>query len=295
MRLVHYPDDCHVKNKESMIRMCNAYNIVYEPTNDRARLNRADYDILWLPMRWISPDELPSTVKILYGPHHFVFPQGALVGPRNEAWSKRCAYNVLSHWNEGVFREFAPETTIPLVAFPFGVNAAIEDAKAHPKTFDCLVYTKRRDPSHLAHVEKTLQKNGRSYRVFNYGSYHNSDYMNTLKQVKFAIWLGSHESQGFAFQECLASNVPILLWDVLSMMDEYGSYSEYRGRKNLFATTATQWSSACGERILHAYEFEAGLRNIYQYIERYTPRDFILSRVNDTVAMQRILDWASSC
>jgi hypothetical protein len=115
--------------------------------------------------------------------------------------------------------------------------------------------------------------------------------MNTLRVAKFAIWVGSHESQGFAFQECLASNVPILVWDVVSMMDEYGSYKEYVGRKNLFATTAICWSSVCGERILRDYEFEDALKEIQKNLPNYTPRKYILSHVNDKVCMNRILQW----
>ena len=52
--------------------------------------------------------------------------------------------------------------------------------------------------------------------------------MAALKQARFCIWIGRHESQGFAFQECLASNVPILVWDVQSMKD---CTEEYRDKE----------------------------------------------------------------
>jgi hypothetical protein len=291
IRLVHYPDDCHAKNKESIQRMCAAKGLDYEATNDRARLMREDYDIAFLPMRWISPDDLPKSIKILYGPHFSVFPEGPLIGPLHPEWSKRCAYNVLTDWNEVVFREFAPETIIPLVKLPFGINPAIEDVKHYPKTLECLIYTKRRNAVFLKFVEERLKHMGLSYKVFSYGSYRNAEYMATLKQVKFVIWIGTHESQGFAFQECLASNVPILLWDVTTMMDEFGSYTEYKNKKNLYATTATKWSSMCGERIIREYEFESALHTIQNNISRYSPREFILSEVSDTKTMEKMLDY----
>jgi len=294
LKLLHYPNDCHVKNRESILRMCKTMNIIYEATNDRERLQQADYTHLWLPMRWISPDELPKTIKILYGPHHSIFPEGALCGPRNEEWSKRCVYTTLSDWNLNVFKEFAPETVIPCVSLPFGLNPAIEDTAASPKTLDCFVYFKRRDPNQLKSITTLLNKKGLSYRLFSYGSYKNEDYMNTLRTVKFGVWIGSHESQGFAFQECLASNVPLLVWDVTSMMDEYGSYKEYVGKKHLFATTATQWSSVCGERVLREYELESALDNIQINLPMYTPRTFIFSKMSDSVCMKRILDSFST-
>jgi hypothetical protein len=289
VRLVHYPSECHPKNKESMIRMCKTAGIEYEATNDRGRLNHGDYDYLWLPMFWISPDEIPLHVKILYGPQFFVFPEGALVGPRRPEWSKRAVYNVLADWNLDVFKEFASETVIPLVSHPFGINPAIEDVRLMLKPLDCIVYFKDRDPKQLEYAEGILNAMKYSYRVFRYGSYSNDDYMKTLATAKFALWIGRHESQGFAFQECLASNVPILVWDTTSMFDEWGAYKEYKGKKNLYATAASQWSSACGERIIRDYELPKALRNIMSNLQNYRPREFILNNVGDKVAMNQIL------
>ena len=291
MKLLHYPDDCHPKNKESIIRMCKIYNIEYEATNDRERLNRADYSLLWLPMRWISPDELPPTIKILYGPHHSVFPEGPLCGPPNPEWSKRCLYTTLSDWNRSVFYEMSPETVIPCVPLFFGINSAIEDVRSTNKAIDCIVYFKRRNPSHLTFAIQELQRLGLTYKLFKYGDYKNYEYMSALKEAKFVVWIGTHESQGFAFQECLASDVPILLWDATSMFDEWGwrDLDQYRSKKHLYATTATQWSSECGERIHHDFEFSAAIQNIMRLLSTYRPREFILSKVSDMVAMKRIL------
>jgi hypothetical protein len=292
MKLLHYPDDCHPKNKESMVRMCRALNIEYEATNDRQRLNRCDYTILWLPMRWISPDELPPTIKILYGPHHNVFPEGALCCEPNPEWSKRCIYTTLSDWNEQVFREFSPTTAIPCRPLWFGVNPDIVDVKNMEKTIDCIVYFKRRNPAHLQYAKDMLDKCSLKYRIFTYGQYRNIDYINALRESRFVLWIGTHESQGFAFQECLASNVPILVWDVFSMYDEWGwrDLDQYRGFKNLHATSATQWSSECGERIHYEFELYEAIQNILRLIDKYTPRKFILSRVSDSFSMKRILD-----
>jgi hypothetical protein len=288
-RLIHYPSECHPKNKESMIRMCKSVGIEYEATNDRGRLNRTDYEYLWLPMFWISPDDLPSHVKIMYGPQFFVFPEGNLIGPRNPEWSKRAVYNLLADWNLDVFKEFAKDTVIPLVALPFGINPAIEDVKSNLKHLDCIIYFKQRNPKHLEYTEGILKGMNFSYKVFKYGSYNNSEYINALKNTKFVLWIGRHESQGFAFQECLASNVPILVWDVISMLDEWGSYQEYKGIKNLYATAAPCWSSICGERIIRDYELPKAIRNIMANLHNYRPREFILNNVADKVVMNQVL------
>ena len=134
------------------------------------------------------------------------------------------------------------------------------------------------------------QSKNMKYRVFEYGSYANDEYMRALKETKFVLWIGTHESQGFAFQDCLASNVPILVWDATSMFDEWNAYEKFRGQKNLYATTATQWSSACGERIITAEELGNTVTNILTNIHKYTPRDYILSRVSDSIAIKRIFE-----
>lgn len=288
-RLVHYPDDCHPNNKRAMMRMCAAAGIEYEATNDRGRLSRPDYEYAWLPMGWVSPDELPSHVKIMYGPHFSVFPEGALVGPRNPEWSKRAFYNVLADWNLATFAEFAKETVIPLAALPFGINPAIEDVKQIIKPLDCILYFKRRNPAHLQFAKRILESKGLQYRVFEYGSYKNEDYIRALKETKFVLWIGTHESQGFAFQDCLASNVPILLWDVTSMFDEWGSYKQYKGQKNLSATTAIQWSNSCGEKIQFGYELSDAIQRMILSLENYKPREFILGKISDVHAMTAIL------
>lgn len=288
MKLLQYPTDAHHKNLESMARMCAAWGIQYEKTNDRERLNRFDYDILWLPMRWISPDEFPG-MKILYGPHHSIFPEGALCGSRNEEWSTRCVYTTLSDWNYKVFQEFCANPAIPYAPLPFGLNTAIEDKSRYPKTMDCLVYYKRRDPEHLKYVTDVLKEKGLTFRVFSYGSYKNEDYMEALKSVKFVVWVGCHESQGFGLQECLASNIPMLVWDATSMFDEYGAFQEYRGQKQLLATSATKWSKMCGEKFTTREEFPAALEKIQRSLTTYKPRDFILWENSDVRTMANIL------
>ena len=299
MKLLQYPNDCHPKNRESMERMCKVWNIEFEATNDRSKCNAEDVTILWLPMVWISPDEFPGKF-ILYGPHHFVFPEGPIVGPRNEEWSKRCVYTALSDWNVEVFKEFAPETVIPIVPLKFGVNPAIEDCKSFPKTLDCIVYFKRRNPAHLQHCIQTLQLLGLTYRVFSYGSYKNQEYMDALKTTKFCIWIGTHESQGFAFQECLASNVPILCWDATTMYEELKSdgtaeYERLRGQKQLKSTTATCWSNCCGRIIYTANELHTTISDMVNTYTKFTPRAFILNSCRDVISMRLLLQHFSLC
>jgi hypothetical protein len=294
MKLLQYPNNCHPKNRESIQRMCKEWNIQYEATNDRKKCNDPSVTILWLPMMWISPDEFPGKY-ILYGPHHFVFPQGQLIGPLNKEWAKRCVYTTLSDWNLKVFAEFAKETVIPLKALSFGINPTIQDSSRIPKIIDCIIYFKRRDPNLLKTVCKQVEELGLRFKVFTYGTYKNEEYINSLKIAKCCIWIGTHESQGFAFQECLASNVPILCLDASTMFEELtprgiSQYEHLKGKRLLQSTTATQWSPECGIKITEMNEFKSALTLLLEDTTKYQPRTFILSKVSDHIAMKDILE-----
>lgn len=293
MKLLQYPDDCHPKNRQSMERMCKVMGIEFSATNEFGRCYDPSVDILWFPMRWVSPDEFPGK-KILYGPHHFVFPEGQVVGQRNPEWSSRCVYTSLSDWNTSVYREFACDSRIPFTPLSFGLNPEIEDARDHPKSLDCVVYFKRRKREDLEHVRRCLEDRGLTYRVFSYGSYSNSDYIEAVKSAKFCIWLGCHESQGFAFQECLASNVPILCWDATSMFQETNPdgtsvYEYLRGQKLLAATSASSWSHECGIKVTDRSQIKLAIDTMLRLYRTFTPRSYIYNHLSDEVTMLAIL------
>lgn len=297
MKLLQYPFNCHDKNKESMIRMCKVFNIEFEATNDRNRIKEDTYDILWLPTEWIEPNEIPLRVKILYGPQHFVFPDPlhhrvcVPKGPEDPFLSKRAFYICLSNWIEQVFLEFSPSFRIPLKAFPFGVKE-LPQRNLTNVSYDCIFYSKRRDPALYTSIKQTLQDMNLTFREFSYGSYRDSDYQDALQKTKLIVWLGCHESQGFAFQEAMSRNIPILVLDVESMFDEWNVYNHLKGQKQLKATTASWWcdKGRCGEKLHSTEEFETTLRKMLDNIEKYSPASFVKENLSDEVCMKRILD-----
>ena len=51
--------------------------------------------------------------------------------------------------------------------------------------------------------------------------YNETDYINYLKECKYGIWVDAHESQGFALEEALSLDVPLLVWNIKSLNQEY--------------------------------------------------------------------------
>jgi hypothetical protein len=153
-----------------------------------------------------------------------------------------------------------------------------------------MIYLKHRHPDLGNRVLGFLQTKNIEYHLIQYGSYNDGDFKNKLQNTKFVIWIGSHESQGFAFQETLASNVPILLWDVRSMHDEYSNGYPYRGyRPPLLATTANVWSPECGIKIFEENELESAFNEMNSKIESFSPRKVIEANVSLKTAFDNMV------
>lgn len=97
--------------------------------------------------------------------------------------------------------------------------AAFADARHAPKAQDVLIYDKiyfNRDrcmEQTIAPFVRMLEARGQSYRILRYGEHHYSDYLSALRASRCMAFFAHQETQGMAYQECLASNVPIFAWD----------------------------------------------------------------------------------
>jgi hypothetical protein len=82
------------------------------------------------------------------------------------------------------------------------------------------------------------------------------------------IFLCEHESQGLAYQECLACDVPILAWDQGWWLDP----NRIRwGTPDVPATSVPYFDSRCGEKFKGIEEFETQLE---RFLERLRRGDF---------------------
>ena len=285
----------HHKNLKAIYDMCASCNLELEVSSDFNRICQQDYDILMSFNNYVDPASIPQKIKIIYGPQFFVFPQGELVGPLDEFLAKRCVYNALSLWVAELYRETCPHMRIPVKAFPFAVDLEAFRPSTEEKTIDCLVYIKRRAQHIINHTLSILQSKRLNYHVINYGSYAEEDYKSLLHKSKFMITLDAHESQGFALEEAMACNVPLLVLDATSMYDEKsdGHNSTYEHMKplKLNCTSVPYWSDICGIKITDINEMEKAVTIMQESWKIYTPRKYIEETLSSKVCMERILEW----
>lgn len=291
--LFHGPN--HPKNVKGLELMCASSGVELVLTDDDTRVtDHDDYDIVILNTRFIDPSRIHEKAKIIFGPQHFVFPKGPLSGPLNPAWADRCVYNCLSPWVSTLFQEFGG-LQVPVVNFPFSVDTErfSPSAAAAAKTLDCIVYIKHREQTFVENALKVIQATGLNYRIFKYGSYKEQAYLESLQQAKCMIVIDAHESQGFALQEAMATNVPLLVLNATTMFDEwqYGQvYREWCGLKKLDCTSVPYFSKDCGVIIKDIAELEGAIHTMMENYTSYNPRAYILETLSAKPCMKRILD-----
>jgi glycosyltransferase involved in cell wall biosynthesis len=100
--------------------------------------------------------------------------------------------------------------------------------------------------------------------------YEEEDYLDCLKNAKFGIILDAHESQGFAIEEALSCNVPLLVWNTKTMDQEYNSTYEA-----ISCTSVPYWDERCGEIFYDVNELEETFNKFVSKLHTYEPRKYI--------------------
>lgn len=276
-----YTSGCHPKNLESMRAMMTTNNIDYTESSNVSTLDRT-YDLVLCLNEFYPPSAFPDNVKVVFGPHLFVFPDDPAHSLRTTTFPPhRFFYNTISEWNAAIHTQFA-KLTIPYISVPFGVNTqALTPVPPPPERTKVMLYFKNRCSEDYELALRYLQSTHPNYTVIRYGSYKDSEFKEVLRSTKFVLWIGSHESQGFALQETLAMNVPVLLWDATSMHQEvqHGRFVHHSRVCELPCTTATTWSAECGLRFTKAEELPSAFQSMMDLWTEFHPRQVIESCV----------------
>lgn len=164
------------------------------------------------------------------------------------------------------------------------------------RQFDFLIYDKimwqheSREPELLQPIRETLKAGGLNAAEIRYGSYHEEQYRHLLQTVRGMIFLCEHETQGIAYQQALASGVPILAWDRGWFWEDpefYPHTVKYRP-----VSSVPYWDDRCGVRFRGIEELESSLDLFLEGLRsnRFRPREFILEKLTLEICAQRYVD-----
>lgn len=269
MNLLIIDINFHHKNKIGL-------NMILSYTNGNYKYGSiddiGDYDIIYSPSVPINTALYPNK-KFIFGPHFSVFPTINLLNINNI--HNNSIYIQPSEWACQIWKNMNAENVLPLHSFPFPV----EIEKFQPTTSNktkVFIYFKSRKCEELNLIETFLKSKNIDYKIFDYRrKYSEKDYIKYLQETKYGIWLGRHESQGFALQEALSINVPLLVWDVESMNQEEGY-----NYPNIFGTVIPYFDKTCGEYFYKGHEFETKYNEFISKLDTYKPREYILENLS---------------
>ena len=234
------------------------------------------YEIIYSPAKILDIGKY-SNKFFIFGPHVSVFPETNLYKLKDYP---NCVYIQPSEWALKVWQDRDASRFVKLRILPFCVDyRKFFNNKLNEEKRKVLVYTKRRKPSELDYVLNFLNYKREDVILFDYvKGYKEEDYLNELKKCKYGVIVDAHESQGFAIQEALSCDVPLIVWNSKFMNQEYGS--KY-GKVN--CTTIPYWSDDCGEYFDNYLDLEKTYNIFIKNFKenKYRPREFILKTLNE--------------
>jgi|TARA_B110001452_G_C15211523_1_gene420207 hypothetical protein len=276
MKIFIYNTSFHFKNKFFIEYFINTYHTRVNNINDA--------DIIYSPDKYIDIHLYP-TKKFIFGPHFSVFPNN-IVSNFNNIHNNAIYIQPSQPFVDTWQKEFNFKA-LPMKAMSFGVDTQRFIGNEKSTRNNIIVYYKSRDPGEMKLLTTFLNNKKINYKIFNYQKrYNENEFLSYLKTCKYGIVLGRHESQGFAIEEMLSCDVPLLIWGVTLHNQEYPYRNEYKHVKSN-VPTVPYWSSECGELFYNYTELENSYNKFISNIEKYKPRQFILDNLSMETCSKR--------
>lgn len=234
---------------------------------------------------WIHDDRvalnkiagLPTEIKVIVGPNLYDFPRDI----PDDVDISRAIY---IHPSEAAkeFWEHSGFKKCPLDAWPTGIDTNDFYPDGQKKEL-VLVYFKQRLDSELKSAEDLLKEKKIKYEALVCYSYQENEYKRLLQKAKYIFWIGRGETQGIALEEALATDVPILIWDVSSLKQcTVNIRFTDRELKYLDATSssAPYFSGECGLKVKDFSELGRAVDFMEQNWQNLHPRKYILENLS---------------
>jgi len=272
----------HHKNKNGLDIVNNSnkakiYNWNYE--NDGIIILSSNFD----------KNVINNYDKVIIGPHIDFF---ELIRLCKEYNGKKVYINTLSEWNKNLFLKHALNPSIEYICVPFPVDINKFKPLENRKKNKIVIYYKDVEISYLQFILNCISKHeilktfGISLII--YGFYNENDYLENISDCTFGIWIGRHESQGFALEEALSTGCPLFVFDILSMKDEYNirekKFQYEHITMDLEATSVPYFDERCG-MICKINESENEVNNklnlFYENVKnnKYNPREYVVENL----------------
>lgn len=166
------------------------------------------------------------------------------------------------------------------------------DLSGAAKTNDVVIYDKihwHRDemvPRVLHRLQRHLEARNLSHVVLRYGAHHLSDYRAALKRGRALVFLSSHETQGLAYQEAMASGLPVFAWDEGRLVDPRELKTV---PADLVVSSVPYFDGRCGMTFTEN-QIEERFDRFWDARDSYAPRAFVAETLGPERAARIYLD-----
>ena len=169
---------------------------------------------------------------------------------------------------------------------------------AQSKEFDFLIYDKIRWPDTPAYrglletCREAFQTAGATTQYIRYGKYpkgRESAYHDMLRRSRAMLFLSENETQGFAYNEALSLDVPILAWNFGRWCDP----NRFRfGMDGAPATSIPYWDERCGVDFRGREDFAERLGLFLSRLREgsFAPREYVMENLRLEQGAQAYLD-----
>ncbi len=263
--------------------------------NDYAGLRRS-------PGAWAHVIGKPHVIKKIPAGHPIIYGPGIAAHPYEDDFWQAADIRLITiscEWFKQMYDRDLPRA-IPTAVWPAGVETEIWRPPATPPaSSDILVYDKIRwqrdslEPGLVQPILTALKQRGRRAHHLRYGHYREEEYRSLLQEVSAMIFLCEHETQGFAYLQALATDVPIYAWDRGGFWQDPSMYPH----RVKFApvTSVPYFDKRCGARFADPAEFHAGLDTFLEKAgtHTYRPRDYVVENFDLARQAQAYLDLSA--
>lgn len=197
-----------------------------------------------------------------------------------------------SEWAAAVYRPYFGNRC---ALWPVGIDTEKwRPSMVSKKTTDFLVYDKImwnheqqvvdfRNP-----ILKDLEARNLTFEMIRYGSYETGQFQDALARCRGMIFLCEHESQGIAYQECLASGVPVLAWDQGRCLDP----NRFKwGQLEIAASSVPFFDERCGLTFACLNDFSNCLDEFISQLVagKFNPREYILDNLTLEMCAEKFI------
>lgn len=237
-----------------------------------------NYDLNATKRLWIHDDTFslkklrhlsPETCCII-GPNLYALPRAV---PESLALDK-FPHLMPASWVVDFWKSFGYKWLLD--SWPVGIDTEYFIPSDEEKT-EVLVYCKQRTQSDYQTVIDLLCKKKVQHQILRYGNYTESEFQGVLRKSKYVIWIGCSESQGIALWEILATDTPVLIWDInyLGQCD-FGANSFTEAELAYsWVTSAPYFDDTCGIRIHKSWELDGAISQMESSFWLFQSRRYV--------------------